>query len=184
MRASKFNEIEYKYRADKVGLLDFIEFIKREFKGKSAVESSGTDYFFSKAEGEFLRYRKGNDVEELTLKRKIERDNNWNRVEVDIPLSIGDVELDAVKKMAEMLGLSYRFNITKNTYVIRTPSLIFSYYYVNGKDCYIEIEAEKVDQDTGKVFMALDAAEEKLKSLGIDKRNRSTKSLYEIYGGK
>jgi hypothetical protein len=187
MRSSKmkFKELEYKYRADHISVGQFLDFVSTHGTIVDIVTARGTDYFFSNGDSGFIRYRNGggwNDNCELTLKRNTSTANNWNRVEVDIPLNKGRADYDTIKAFASEIGYKFKFSLTKLNYVVRTPGIIYAYYIVNGKDKYLEIEADKgAFKSEEEAFDVLRAREIELGELGITHNNRTKKSLFDMY---
>lgn len=181
----KFTEIEYKYKADHITVGQFVDFVSNNFEILDVLTARGYDYFFSKENDSFMRYRIGsgmNDNCELTIKRKSTEKNSWNRFEVDLPLNKGTISYDVVEEFAKHVGYKYSFAILKLNYVIRTPGMTFAYYIVDGKDSYLEIEVNKGSfASEEEAFHVLNSTEKKLAPLGITHSNRTKKSLYEMY---
>ena len=83
---NEFTELEYKYKADDIDLKDFRQLMSTLSTIKQK-DVSSWDHYFTNAfnPDEFIRFRVS-DNPELTIKRKTNQNNNWNRVEVDLPL--------------------------------------------------------------------------------------------------
>lgn len=185
----KYQELEYKYKADHITPGQFVDFVSNNFDIIDILTARGHDKFFSNGNPNmFMRYRNGsglNDNCELTIKKKITEKNSWNRVEVDVPLNKNKIDAELVEVFANILDFKYDFTILKLNYVIRTPGITFAYYIVNNKDSYLEIEANKGSfTNEDEAFEILHKAEKKLSELGITYNNRTKKSLYEMYRGK
>ena len=183
-----YHEIELKYRANTIDLNKFIEFIGSNFEIKDTYVREGIDHFFEKDDTGFLRYRttfQGSSDCELTIKKKLNLNNNWSRIEVDLPLVKRFTNLEMVIKFADTIGYAYKFSITKYNYIAKAKDLCLSYYTVNEKDHYIEIEVDKKSSLTEeKAMVLLREVEKKLEPLGITHNNRTKKSLFEIYRDK
>lgn len=182
----KYAELEYKYKADAIGESQFLGFVATNFDILDMVVARGRDHFFGNGENDrFIRFRKGmghNDSCEFTIKVKTQEGNSWSRAEVDIPLNKYKVDLDTIAEFTKHIGYDYQFSLDKLNYVIRTPGITFAYYVVNGNDRYLEIEAVKGSfTSEAEAFDILRRTEEKLGKLGISSRNRTKKSLYEMY---
>jgi len=78
-----FLEFEYKYNADTIKLIDFINLMTKLNFIKKLDISSWDFYFTSDIEGDFLRYRES-ATPELTKKIKIKETNNWQRTIIEI----------------------------------------------------------------------------------------------------
>ena len=79
-------ELEYKYRADNIKLSDFTALVE-DLGFATRKEASSFDFYYTLPNNPdmFQRYRES-DKPELTKKRKVKASNNWERVEVDLPL--------------------------------------------------------------------------------------------------
>lgn len=187
MKNLKYLEFEYKYRADNIGILKFLEFCKSRFTIVEQEEAVGTDFYFSRDSTGFLRYRRSEDhtdLCELTIKKKLDKDNNFHRIEVDLPLDIAASNFDMVKKFAETIGFKYEFRICKGSHILRTKNLHLSYYVISGKDggSYIEIEIDKnAGLTEAEAKNLLDITENIFRPLGLTKESRLNKSLFELY---
>jgi adenylate cyclase class IV len=184
----KFIELEYKYKADKITVGQFVDFVSNNFDILDVLTARGHDHFFSKEEGSFMRYRIGggmNDNCELTVKRKNTDKNSWNRLEIDLPLNKRTIDYETVEEFAKFMDYSYVFTLVKLNYVIRTPGVTFAYYVVNNNDHFIEIEVNKGSfTSEDEALDILNRTEKRLGELGITHNNRTKKSLYEMYRGK
>src|ERR1700676_1802741 len=81
-------ELEFKYDGSDIKLSKFVEFAN-SLNPVKRVEGTGWDYNYS-ADGqnlEFIRFRQGG-FSELTIKIKNSENNNNDRFELDVPLSM------------------------------------------------------------------------------------------------
>lgn len=182
-----FTELEYKYRADNVGLQDFKNLMQKQ-QVKKSLDISSWDYYYTK-EGEpdkFQRFR-FSDTPELTKKVKVNDNNNWERVEVDLPIDKNRVSEQIVSKYVSIDGYAENFRIYKTCFIFWLDNVNFVYYIVYDKDLrekdrFIEVEVNKDSHVNIEDSMRILAeAETVLSTLGISSRNRLKKSLFEMY---
>lgn len=183
----RHKEIEFKYNANNIKLETFLKELKSLFNiDLNLVKYGyGKDYYFNNDDPFiFLRCRECNNFDELTVKKKTNSENSWDRVEVDLKLDRNNFKFKDITKFAELLGYTYAFELTKKYCIAKTKELSFSYYSVNG-DKYIEIEAEKetFDSESTAIDRVIEA-ESKLSKLGLSKNTRLTQSLFEIFREK
>lgn len=187
----KFKELEYKYNASDVSVKDF-EKLMHEMLFNDKIEVSSWDvYFTHKDKMEyFQRYRMSGDVPELTKKRKVKGSNNWERVEVDLPLDPKRVTEDKVKAFLELDGYEKNFKIYKTCFIYNFDYINTVWYAVydesmNEKGRFVEIEVnkDKIEELGGeeKAFERLKETEQKLSVLGITPQRRLRKSLFEMF---
>ncbi len=182
----QFREIETKYDASEISLKQFTALIESKFKvNKQLLVSSYDDYFTDK-DNNFLRYRHKEGRGELTIKRKLETHNNNKRVEVNLPTD-GD-NIKAVTQFAELLGYKHNFCIYKTCQVYWVDNMVICYYVVYDEEWkeqrrFIEIEADEAFQweSEAQAWMAVEDCEAAFESLGITSKNRSKKSLFEMF---
>ena len=182
-----YMEHEYKYRADGVGLEDFKNLMET-LDIKKRLDTSSWDLYYIKS-GEpdkFQRFRMS-DTPELTKKRKTSDTNNWERVEVDLPLDATKVTEETVIKYVGMDGYTENFRIWKNCFVFWLDNINFVYYIVYDKNLrekgrFIEVEVNKeVVTGLEDANATLNKAETILADLGISPKNRLKKSLFEMF---
>ena len=184
-----FTELEYKYKADGVKLTDFQE-LAEGLTPLRDIDASSWDVYYTKAgvEDYFIRYR-DSDNPELTKKRKTKQSNNWNRIEVDLPLDKEKVKEKTIETFVSLDGYSKNFKIYKSCFIYwfdNTNMVYYTVYDENMKEIgrYIEVEVNKekiseIGQD--KAQEELKSLEEQLTKLGISSKNRMKRSLFEIY---
>jgi len=185
----EFTELEFKYRADQVKLSDFVALMET-LGYKSRKDVSSWDYYYTHAEDkeEFLRFR-DSDNPELTIKRKVKAANNWERVEVDLPIDPNRAKKMLVDKWVGLEGYNHNFTIYKSCFIFWQDVVNMVYYIVYDENMvekgrFIEIEANK-DKLSG---VGLDFArsrlrelEQQFQKLGIAPQNRLKKSLFEMF---
>jgi adenylate cyclase class IV len=185
----EFKELEYKYNANYIKLTEFINLMGTlSIKGRSDVSS--WDYYFTSVanEDEFMRFRES-DRPELTIKRKTKSANNWERVEIDLPLDLQRIKLNKVETFGKVLGYSENFRIYKTCFIFWLENVNYVYYIVYNKDMveqdrYLEVEVNKERVPVlgvEKAVEELKTAAQKLTELGLTPQHRLKKSLFEIY---
>lgn len=182
-------ELEYKYRAETIKLSDFVNFVDGlGFSRKK--EASSFDYYYTLDSNPdiFQRYRES-DSPELTKKRKVKDSNNWERVEVDLPLDPKRINKATVDRYVGLDGYKENFSIYKNCFIYWLDFCNIVYYTVYDKEMkeigrFLEIEANKdkvLELGQEAAFAKLEELEQKLQILGLTYKNRMKKSLFELY---
>ena len=185
---NEFSELEYKYNAEDIKLKDFKSLMSglNIFKTKDV---SSWDHYFTNGinDEEFVRFRESDDPE-LTIKRKTKQNNNWERVEVDLPIDSQRPHLSSINKFLELLGYQPKKSIYKNCFIYWLDYINFVYYIVYdenmeelGKFIEVEFNKNKLPIHSDKVVDQLKYGQEVLTNLGLTSQNRLKKSLYEIY---
>jgi adenylate cyclase class IV len=185
----EFKELEFKYKADAVSLVSFVN-LMNEVGYKVRKDVSSWDHYYTHADTkeEFLRFR-DSDRPELTIKRKVKSTNNWERVEIDLPLDPTRVNKKTVDSWTSLEGYANNFTIYKSCFIFWQDLINMVYYVVYDEDMkekgrFIEIEVNK-DKVQGigieTAFQQLKEMEKKLTALGINPQNRLKKSLFEIF---
>ena len=181
-------ELEYKYKADNIKLTDFSKLLK-SFKVKKEITVSSYDTYYTHDQKNdwFIRFRDSDEKPELTKKRKIKDSDNWERVEVDVPLS-AEAKEDVITKFVNLDGYSKNFKIYKTCAIYWLEDVNFVYYVVYDEDLReknrfieIEINKDKANELGNKAFAVLKKYENLLEPLGITHVNRLKKSLFEMY---
>lgn len=181
-----YYELEYKYKADEVGLADFKALMNKQNVKKTLDISSYDVYYTRQDNKDFQRFR-NSESPELTRKVKTQEGNNWQRVEVDLPLDSARLTEDIVTKYVGLDGYSENFRVFKTCFVYWLDNINFVYYTVYNKDLrevgrFIEVEVNKEDvTDLEQATEILNQAEKILSEIGITSRNRMKKSLFELY---
>lgn len=184
---NEFSELEYKYKADNIELQDFISVMQTLPITKQKDVSSWDYYYTNKiSEDEFIRYRVS-ETPELTIKRKINENNNWQRVEVDLPLR--SINKTIVDKFVELLGYKHNTAIYKTCFIYWLENINFVYYIVYDKNMHEKGRFIEVEVNKDKVsFLGKEGVEKNLKygqeiltNFQLGPLNRLKKSLFEIF---
>ncbi len=180
-----FIELEYKYNADAIKLASFRKLMSG-IPVKRNIEIASWDFYFTKS-GEtdsFHRLRLG-PTPELTKKVKLSGVNNFQRVEVDIPLDPARLTIETVQKYMELQGYQENFRIFKYCDIYVLDQINYVYYTVYGENLqelgrFIEVEVNKSGVNESSMN-ELRKGEELLAQLGITPQHRMRKSLFELY---
>lgn len=176
----KFKEIELKYWAE-ISKGDFHRRINKacgEFIQPEYVVSCDDYYILNNSSlsgnSHFVRFRKGGQMQELTL--KVKEQENVVRAEINLDVSNND---DA--SVVEFLTLSgYRksFQVYKEAWIWRPDDeCVISYYTLSDGRNVIEIEAE----DYMTIEDGLDIVNSWEEKLGLVGAKKESRSLYEIF---
>lgn len=184
-----FNELEFKYKADDISLQDFQKLMNTLAVTHKKDVSSWDHYFTNTAEDEFLRYRESTEPE-LTIKRKLNKNNNWERIEVDLPINPKKVNMPTMTKFVSLLGYNNKKSIYKTCFITWLEYINFVYYIVYDADMkekgrFIEVEFNKDKLDSTLMDKGIEYhlkyGQEVLAKLGLTPQNRLKKSLFEIF---
>lgn len=172
-------EIERKYWAD--------NFSKEEFESRIFEVYSPTlikpyyvvscdDYFerVGTHSEDFIRFRKGADKFELTVKRK--ELNNIVRKEINIDVSNNDDI--SISSFLNLIGYTKSFQVYKESWIWSLKDCDASYYTLSDGRSIIELEAHGDFASRDEAISVIDAWET---SLGITSLYKEPRSLYEIY---
>lgn len=180
---SEYKELEYKYKADNVGLQDFLKLMKT-YNIKKTLDISSWDIYYLANEDNFVRYRQS-DTPELTKKVKTKAANNWERVEIDLPLDPNRIKEETVSRFLALDGYKENFRVYKSCFIFWLNDVNYVYYIVYNPDMkevgrFVEVEVNKTStvQDLDSL---LKQAEAGLAILGITPQHRMKKSLFELY---
>ena len=186
---NEFKELEYKFYASKVDLKDFIKFMT-ELNPKLRKDVSSWDYYYTNDinSDEFMRFRESQDPE-LTIKRKTKKSNNWQRIELDLPLDRDRIALPTVETFANLLGYTENFRIYKTCFIFWFENVNFVYYVVYNEnmkevDRFLEVEVNKdrvPELGLDKAMEELRSAALKLDKFDLSLQNRLRKSLFEMF---
>lgn len=189
MENDNFKELEYKYNADDVSLVEFDK-LMRELNFKKKLDVSSWDIYYTQNEktDRFVRFRMSSERPELTKKRKTKDNNNWERIEVDLPLDPERISEDIVANFVGLDEYKKNFKIYKSCFIYFFDDVNTVWYSVydenmeeQGRFIEIEINKNKVNELGENYKKALKTLEEKLSILGISHQNRLKKSLFEMY---
>jgi len=180
-------EIEFKYRADTLSSKDFVAYCKK--KGGKPFFVSGMDYFYSSVfdNNAFIRHRIGDDMNQLTYKRKLDAENNVVRVERNIDLS-ESTGVDTIEGLCRDLNFRYNTKIVKRSFVCHFKDHTLSYYVCldvggNKLGAFVEVELPEGKNWKSKeaALQVLEKIERRHKSLQVYPHRRLEKSLYEMF---
>lgn len=184
-----FTEFETKYRVEGDTQFKFKSLVS-EADYKNFIYAEGPDYYFTKPDGSFLRYRKATTEKraEITIKEKPEGAKN-NILRKEVNWRVDYTNKDTIYEGAEMMGYTFNFSIWKACHIYKmrdNTTLVF--YTVRDEENNVEhfIEVELDESGIGaltedKAWELIRQWEDFLAPLGITYRNRLTKSLYEMY---
>jgi adenylate cyclase class IV len=177
-----YKEIEYKYWADsfsKEDLFARIEEISGEGSTPQVPETiyvvSCDDYYLrgDDAEQNFIRFRKGGGIYELTLKRKLKT----NVIRKEINLNVTDNEDSAVVEFLRLAGYEKAFQVYKEAWIWHFENCDVSYYTLSDGRSVVELEAVNYTSLEEGVKSINDWEE----SLGLSVLTKEARSLYEIF---
>jgi adenylate cyclase class IV len=177
-----YKEIEYKYWANsftKEELFSRIEEVVLENESLETPETiyvvSCDDYYIRNAdEGQnFVRFRKGGGIYELTLKRKLKT----NVIRKEINLNVTNNEDSAVVEFLTLSGYEKAFQVYKEAWIWHFDNCDVSYYTLSDGRSVVELEALNYSSLEEGVKSINDWEE----SLGLSELSRETRSLYEIF---
>jgi predicted adenylyl cyclase CyaB len=181
----KFKEIEFKFDASDISMVDFSNCIEKLNPHKHIIVSSHDDYF-TDSNNNFIRYRHNNNSQELTIKRKLSDHNNNERIEVN--LSIIPQDKRTINAFVDLLGYKHNFSIYKVCKIYWIDNVVLCYYIVYNENMielnrFIEIEADEECEfkNEEEAFSVIKHYEDLLRSLGINSRKRLKRSLFEMY---
>lgn len=180
-------ELEFKFRADDIKLNDFNDLVESiGYVKKLEISSWDTYYVRSDNKDEFIRFR-NSTTPELTLKRKTSQENNWKRLEIDLPLDPKRINEETVDAWAKIEGYEKKKSIFKTCFIYWTDTVNFVYYIVFDENMaeigrFIEVESNKNNSlNELDSFEDLKKYEQELSKLGIVPQNRLKRSLFELY---
>lgn len=181
-------EFETKYRVEGDLVYKF-KAIVSELDYKNFVYAEGPDYYYTKPDGSFLRYRKAVTEKraEVTMKEKpTGAKSNISRKEVNWRVDRNSKE--TIHEGAIMMGYKFNFSIWKSCHIYNLKDATLVFYTVrddnNKLDHFVEIELDEDNIHNLTLNEAMDIIrkyEKVLAPLGITYKNRLTKSLYEMY---
>lgn len=184
---NEYSELEFKYKADDIALSSFIALMKELPIVSQKDVSSWDHYYISGNEDEFIRFRESTDPE-LTIKRKTNQNNNWVRIEIDLPLDGARIKTETVANWVELLNYKHKRSIYKTCFIYWTNYINFVYYIVYDTDMkekgrFIEVEVNKYGPNPNGIHPdhMLKYGQDVLAKLGLTPQNRLKKSLFEIF---
>ena len=181
---NELNELEYKYKADNIKLVDFMNLFSTSEGIKKEVSS--WDHYYTKSSEDFIRFR-NSYTPELTRKAKTRSTNNWNRVEIDLPLDRQRLNESHVEAFVGSLGFTKNFSIYKSCFMFLFDTHNYVYYIVYDENMkergrFIEVEVNKSSiSEFWDAMDFLNQKEEVLRKLGLNPNKRMKRSLFEIF---
>ena len=182
-------EFETKYRVDGNLVYEFKKLVETISEPSKFTYVQGPDFYFTKPDDSFLRYRKADNEKraEVTMKEKpTGARHNIKRKEVN--WRVDGTKYETIYEGAMMQGYKYNFKIRKMCHIYNFKDVTLVFYTVeddSGKlNHFIEIELDEESIHTLTEDQAWDRIrkyETILSPLGITHRNRLTKSLFEMY---
>lgn len=184
---SAFKEIELKFSANNIKLSAF-KSLMEELTYIKKLEISSWDLYYTHPDkpNEFIRFRDSN-TPELTKKTKLSNNNNWKRIEVDLPLDPEKINEKIVDAWVKLEDFSFKKRLFKSCSIFWNDSVNFVYYIVfdeNMKELgkFIEIECNKNSGlNEEEAFKEIKKFEQELVKLGITPQNRLKRSLFEMF---
>jgi len=177
-----YKEIEYKYWANSFSKEDLFSRIEEVVAGSESLETPETiyvvscdDYYLRSEDDEqnFVRFRKGGGIYELTLKRKLKT----NVIRKEINLNVTDNEDSAVVEFLTLAGYEKAFQVYKEAWIWHFDNCDISYYTLSDGRSVVELEAVNYSSLEEGVRSINDWEE----SLGLSELTREVRSLYEIF---
>jgi adenylate cyclase class IV len=177
-----YKEIEYKYWAKSFTKEDLFSRIEEVVIGSPSLKSPETIYVVScddyyirnEDDGQnFVRFRKGGGIYELTLKRKLKT----NVIRKEINLNVTDNEDSAVVEFLTLAGYEKAFQVYKEAWIWNFDDCDVSYYTLSDGRSVVELEAVNYSSLEEGVGSINDWEE----SLGLSELAREARSLYEIF---
>lgn len=185
----KHTEFETKYRLDGDRIYDFKEIVGTLDDPYDFLYVEGPDWYYTKSDGSFLRYRKADDTTraELTMKARPEGSSN-NIVRREINLRVDKNKFSTVEAFAEMLGYDFNFKIWKMCHIYKFKDATLVFYTVRDQKgvmthfAEIEVCEETIHKLTeSEAWDVVRKYERVLAPLGITHHNRLKKSLFDMY---
>lgn len=176
-----YKEIEYKYWAKSFSKEELQERIE-QVVSLNQLESPETiyvvscdDYYIRDCDHErnFVRFRKGGGIYELTLKRKLKT----NVIRKEINLNVTNNEDSAVVEFLTLSGYTKAFQVYKEAWIWHFDNCDVSYYTLSDGRSVVELEAVNYSSLEEGVSAINDWED----SLKLSSLTRETRSLYEIF---
>lgn len=192
----KFTEFETKYRIELSNLIPFKHIVSKLEGLLKFVFVEGPDYYFTKPNGNFARYRKpaysmDGGRAEVTKKFKPEGAKNSNKRK-ELNVRVDSTPEDVIREDLSSEGYIFNFSIYKICHIYNFKDATVVMYSVfdttdsaiSKIDHFIEIE---VDEDTihelteAQAWKVIEKYEHALSAIGVNAQKRLRKNLYEMY---
>lgn len=176
-----YKEIEYKYWAKSFTKEDLAARVEQVVV-ENSLQSPETiyvvscdDYYIRDCEDHknFVRFRKGGGIYELTLKRKLKT----NVIRQEINLNVSNNEDSAVVEFLTLSGYEKAFQVYKEAWIWHFDNCDVSYYTLSDGRSVVELEAVNYSS----LQEGVNAINDWEESLGLAELSRETRSLYEIF---
>jgi len=168
-------EIEYKFWAKELTKEEFhhnLEIVIGKQYEPSYV-CSCDDYYTNNQADSFLRYRKGGDRTELTLKQK--RQGNLVRKEINLDMTPNDDS--SVVEFLTLSNYEKKFSVFKEAWIWHLEDCDVSYYILSDGRSVVELEAPPyVTEEQG--IEIINSWADKLNCWSLEREERS---LFEIF---
>ena len=174
-------EIEYKYWAKSFSKEDLASRIE-EVVIENSMETPETiyvvscdDYYIRDSDDEknFVRFRKGGGLYELTLKRKLKT----NVIRQEINLNVTNNEDSAVVEFLTLSGYEKAFQVYKEAWIWHFNNCDVSFYTLSDGRSVVELEAVNYSS----LEEGVNAINDWEESLCLSDLARESRSLYEIF---
>ena len=174
-----YKEIEYKYWAKDLSKENFAKRIESVISGFGDIKIPETIYvvscddYYTRGSSDFVRFRKGGGIYELTLKRKEQE----NVIRKEINLNVTNNEDSAIVEFLTLSGYQKAFQVYKEAWIWNFENCDASYYTLSDGRSVIELESKHYS--SLKEGVAVINKWEKL--LGLKNLEKESRSLYEIF---
>ena len=176
-------EIEYKFWANDLTKEQFHAMVQSSSGGRAEPRYvvSCDDYYSmsnSSLKDSFIRYRKSNNMKELTLKMK--QEGNFVRKEINLSM-LGNDDSDIVEFLS-LSGHKKVFSVFKEAWIWKIDNVDISYYILSDGRSIVEIEAvDYPNIESGKDWLNSVASKIGLLKDGEWTLQREKRSLFEIF---
>ena len=176
-----YKEIEYKYWAKSFSKEDLSSRIEKVVEENSLAHPetlyvvSCDDYYIRGSDDEknFVRFRKGGGIYELTLKRKLKT----NVIRKEINLNVTNNDDSAVVEFLTLSGYEKAFQVYKEAWIWHFDNCDVSYYTLSDGRSVVELEAINYSS----LEEGVNSINDWEQSLGLSELSRESRSLYEIF---
>lgn len=187
---TKYLEFELKFDASNITPKLFLNSIRKEFRSKIK-NLKGVDTYFRNKD-EVLRFRRTEENQEITVKKRHSKNNLRTRTEINVMLPLLNQET-TVKTFLKTIGYKELFTLNKSYFITTFPlysdtkghgEIVWYKVATKGKkpQYFIEIEVRDVaNKSSAMKELAYLEARLKLALPELRKSKALNKSLYELY---
>ncbi len=176
-----YKEIEYKYWAEDFSKEDLSQRIESVVSGNDMSKPEvlyvvSCDDYYIRSSGEdtnFVRFRKGGGIYELTLKRKLKT----NVIRKEINLNVSNNEDSAVVEFLNLSGYKKAFQVYKEAWIWHFENCDVSYYTLSDGRSVVELEAVNYSS----LEEGVNVINNWEKRLNLESLAKESRSLYEIF---